>query len=462
MIKFSTKIGVPIIWIGLSLIYFGMATSLNGTASAGTNAISPFSSSLATPGDALALIDSPTPSVTPKPFDDNITPTSEWSNLFIPLLSKALPPTPTPTPPADPTVYGILYCNYHASDIPDNDSNGISSNILSGDSGYIHDLEVRLDISHTWLGDLNATLAHAETGTQINLLERPGIPASSSGCDQDDILAILDDDVTLPIEDRCTSNIPSISGIYRPDQSLGTFLGEDLAGTWTLTISDNFRADTGRLNEWCMAARLSEVPPNPKPPTNFGPLPSHAQISGVSGRGQALPLDCESRSAVDWAAYFGVKIDELEFFHSLPESDNPDLGFVGSVYGAWGQIPPYPYGVHAEPIAETLRDYGLKAYAHRPLSWDGLRSEIAAGRPVIVWIVGNSAYQYVVNGIPVYYSPPAGDLTVVARYEHTVVVTGYTSDSVSYLNGGSIYTKSLNQFLESWSVMRNMAVTAQP
>ncbi|HEX6302550.1 MAG TPA: proprotein convertase P-domain-containing protein [Anaerolineales bacterium] len=355
-----------------------------------------------------------------------------------------------------------MYCNSHASDIPDDDSNGVSSNILSTDFKFIHDLEVRLDISHTWLSDLNASLTHAETGSQINLLDRPGIPASSIGCDQDDIEAILDDDVTLPFEDRCTALVPSISGIYKPDQPLSSFIGEDLAGTWTLRISDNFRADTGSLNEWCLAAKVSDLPASPNPPPNVGSLPSHAQIGGISGRGQALPLDCESRSAVDWAAYFGVKIDEIEFFHSLPESDNPDLGFVGNVYGTWGQIPPYPYGVHAEPVAETLRDYGLEAYAHRPLSWDALRSEIAAGRPVIVWIVGNSSLQYVVNGVPVYYTPSEGDLTVVARYEHTVIVTEYTSDSVSYLNGGYIYTKNLNQFLESWSVMRNMAITARP
>lgn len=459
MTTIPVKIGFLLTWISLSLISIGTTLSLNHAVHAGTDELSPWINFAATPGDALRPIATPTPSITPKPSIAAINSISDWTNLFIPLLSKALP---TPTAPPDTSMYSILYCNSHASVIPDNDAEGISSNILSDDNRYIHELEVRLDISHTWLGDLNATLAHAETGTQINLLERPGIPASSSGCDQDDIVAILDDDVTLPIEDRCTANSPSISGIYKPDQSLVTFFGEGLAGTWTLTVSDNFREDTGRLNEWCLAARVSEAPSSPTPPPSVGSLPSHAQISAISGRSQALPLDCESRSAVDWAAYFGVKIDEIEFFNNLPESDNPDLGFVGNVYGAWGQIPPHPYGVHAEPVAETLSDYGLEAYAHRPLSWDGLRSEIAAGRPVIVWIVGNSAYQYVVNGIPVYYSPSQGDLTVVARYEHTVVVTGYTSDSVSYLNGGSIYTKSLNQFLESWSVMRNMAVTARP
>jgi uncharacterized protein YvpB len=182
-----------------------------------------------------------------------------------------------------------------------------------------------------------------------------------------------------------------------------------------------------------------------------------AQISGISGRKQALPLDCESRSAVDWAGYFGYSIGELAFFNQLPHSDNPDKGFVGNVYGTWGQIPPNSYGVHVEPVAALLRAYGVPAYAHRPLGWEHLKAEIAAGRPVFVWIVGS-----VQNGIPEYYTPSDGLSTIVARYEHTVVVTGYSASRVYFLNGATIYSKPIDEFLDSWSVLGNMAITALP
>jgi hypothetical protein len=43
-----------------------------------------------------------------------------------------------------------------------------------------------------------------------------------------------------------------------------------------------------------------------------------------------------------------------------------------------------------------------------------------------------------------------------------VILTGYTQDSVYYLNGGTIYQKDLKQFLESWSALGNMAVIWQP
>jgi uncharacterized protein YvpB len=180
-------------------------------------------------------------------------------------------------------------------------------------------------------------------------------------------------------------------------------------------------------------------------------------INGVTGEPQSLPLDCESRSAVDWAQYFGVTIDEFDFYGLLPHSDNPDKGFVGNVFGQWGQIPPNAYGVHAEPVAEVLRDHGLQAYAHRPLGWDELRTEVAASRPVIVWIIDSIS-----NGIPVYYTPSDGLHTIVARYEHTVIVTGYTASSVYYLNGDTIYSKPVGQFLDSWSALENMAITTQP
>jgi uncharacterized protein YvpB len=206
-----------------------------------------------------------------------------------------------------------------------------------------------------------------------------------------------------------------------------------------------------------LAARVDDEFIVPTPTPIQPNLPNQAFITGISGRSQALPLDCESRSAVDWANFFGVIIDELTFFNKIPKSDNPDVGFVGSVYGSWGQIPPAPYGVHAEPVADILRSYGLSAYAHRPLSWNQLRSEIAAGRPVIVWIVGS-----VTNGIPVYYKASDDHITVVAPYEHTVIVTGYSESSIYYLNGGNIYSKSVEQFLDSWSVMGNMAITSIP
>ena len=182
-------------------------------------------------------------------------------------------------------------------------------------------------------------------------------------------------------------------------------------------------------------------------------IPSHASIQGITGRFPTYSLDCEARSAVDWAAYFGVSIAELSFQASLPISDNPEKGFVGSVYGVWGQVPPNPYGVHAKPVAKLLRSYGLSAKAKREMTWFDLQKEIADGYPVIVWVVGR-----VTRGTPIVYQSDDGHKTIVARFEHTVIVIGYDEASVTVLDGGWVYSRSIKSFLDSWGVLGNMAI----
>jgi uncharacterized protein YvpB len=382
----------------------------------------------------------------------------------------------------DPLAGVMKYCHTNSVSIPDNDKWGILDKITITDRGYIADMDVRLDIDHTWVGDLDIALTHKGTGISIDLLDRPGYSSGNPyGCRQDNIRAILDDEVIWGIENVCSSYpaaishnkyIPAaIAGTYLPMQPLGTFDAIPVAGEWILSIVDVSSGDTGKLNQWCMVTKITPEPvPPPEPPGPISP-PVEAHIYGVTGARQTYPLDCESRSAVDWARHFNYHISESSFFFGLPKSSHPDKGFVGSIsnpYGEnqyWGQLPSNPYGVHAEPIAKRLQEFGLPAVAHRPLRWPALKSEIAAGRPVIVWILGSGAYgsyDYVVNGIPEYYQTDTDDLTVVARFEHTVVVTEYTPNTVSYLNGSSIQTTSLKEFLESWSALGNMAVTYGP
>ncbi|MGB9586198.1 MAG: C39 family peptidase, partial [Anaerolineales bacterium] len=118
------------------------------------------------------------------------------------------------------------------------------------------------------------------------------------------------------------------------------------------------------------------------------PIPPRASITAIQSHPQTFSLSCESRSAVDWAAYFGVKVKEKKFLRALPRSDNPDEGFVGNPKDPWGGIPPASYGVHATPVAKLLNRLGVPAVARKGISWREVRKEIASGRPVIVWVVG--------------------------------------------------------------------------
>jgi uncharacterized protein YvpB len=202
----------------------------------------------------------------------------------------------------------------------------------------------------------------------------------------------------------------------------------------------------------------TSLPPTPVPDTATPAwLPSSASINGIIGFPQSYALSCESRSAVDWARYFGVEIGETEFLLRLPLSDNPEKGFVGYYNDFGGQVPPNSYGVHADPVASLLRDYGLPAGGLKGLSLDDLRSEIAAGRPVIVWIIYG-----ITNGYAMDYTASDGETTVVAPNEHTVIVIGYDESSITVLDGAWVYQRSIEQFMSSWEVLGNMAVIYQP
>jgi LysM repeat protein len=196
----------------------------------------------------------------------------------------------------------------------------------------------------------------------------------------------------------------------------------------------------------------------PQTPVFAQDIPDQAYVSGLIGHPQTYALSCESRSAVDLAQFWGINISEVTFFNNLPSSDNPDVGFVGSVHGSWGQIPPNPYGVHAPPIANLLLQYSLNANALRGMSWDDLRREIAGGRPVIVWIIGG-----IWTGTPITYHARDGSSTIVAAYEHTMILIGYDQDYVHLVDSANGYTLThkVGNFLNSWSVLGNMAVTAQ-
>lgn len=183
-------------------------------------------------------------------------------------------------------------------------------------------------------------------------------------------------------------------------------------------------------------------------------IPDSAYVSGFVGYQQSYNLDCEARSAVDLANYFGVSISHSEFLNSLPKSDDPDAGFVGYFNDARGHIPPASYGVYQEPVAALLRRYGLNAVGAYAYTQDALKRQIANGRPVMVWVVGNTEVGY---SVP-YTAASTGRTTYVAPYQHTVVVTGYDANNVIIQDGGMRYSRDWSTFLVSWGALGNRAI----
>lgn len=184
--------------------------------------------------------------------------------------------------------------------------------------------------------------------------------------------------------------------------------------------------------------------------------PESAMISGLVGHGQTYGLSCESRSATDVSAFWGITTDEKTLLELMPRSDDPEIGFVGDIDDPWGYVPPQSYGVHAEPIADVLRQSGLNASARVGMTWVELQDEITRGRPVIVWVVGA-----VWNGTPILYTTQAGRQVIVAAFEHTMIMIGYDRENVTLVNAGDGKTGTypISDFQTSWKVLNQMAVT---
>jgi uncharacterized protein YvpB len=182
------------------------------------------------------------------------------------------------------------------------------------------------------------------------------------------------------------------------------------------------------------------------------PIPESTYLK-INAHPKFFYLGCEGAAAVDLAGYYGVLLYQYDFQHALPISDNPDLGFVGDANGPWGQVPPYAYGVHAAPVAALLQQYGVDVEGGKGYTLEQMIEKIAAGHPVIVWVIGN-----MVGGVPAEYTDSKGNTTIVAAYEHVAILTGYDSDSVRYVNNGNEFEVPNEVFLNSWGVLGNMAV----
>jgi len=134
--------------------------------------------------------------------------------------------------------------------IPDNNPAGATDGLAIPGTGTITDLNLYLDITHTWLTDLVVVLTHVETGTSVVVLDRPGAPGPV--CPRDDLTAILDDQAASAVEGQCSFGIPAIHGTFSPNNPLAAFNGESIQGTWQLTVSDLAGADVGFLLRWCL------------------------------------------------------------------------------------------------------------------------------------------------------------------------------------------------------------------
>jgi subtilisin-like proprotein convertase family protein len=139
--------------------------------------------------------------------------------------------------------------------IPDNNLSGVSDNLtIAGVSGNVGDLDVRVELTHTYVGDLRLRLARATPAATVNLMTNP-TNSPSGACSGDNLNALFDDDVVpaRPAQSACASGaVPTYSGTVTPQQATSAFDGQSPNSTWTLTVIDSAGVDTGTLTRWCI------------------------------------------------------------------------------------------------------------------------------------------------------------------------------------------------------------------
>lgn len=130
------------------------------------------------------------------------------------------------------------------------DNGTVTSNFTVSGCNTIDDVNVGLSINHTYVGDLFITLK-SPNATTITLLNSP--IGGADNCSGNNVRTLLDDaSANGNVDQQCGSGVPSIFGTFQPSVPVSGFNGTTGNGTWTLTVTDVFLADTGTLNDWSL------------------------------------------------------------------------------------------------------------------------------------------------------------------------------------------------------------------
>jgi subtilisin-like proprotein convertase family protein len=133
--------------------------------------------------------------------------------------------------------------------IPDNAPAGVTSTLNVPTSAILTDVNVRVAITHTWVGDLFIKI-RSPLGTEVTLLDRPGVPASTFGCSSDNMNVTFDDEAAQILESYCPASNPWYAGPAQAVGLLSAFDGQNAQGNWVLTVSDNAGSDVGSVTSW--------------------------------------------------------------------------------------------------------------------------------------------------------------------------------------------------------------------
>jgi leucyl aminopeptidase len=141
--------------------------------------------------------------------------------------------------------------SYPSTDVPKPlvDLGTTISNGVIAVAGTVVDVNVRVNLTHTWDSDMDIFLRHPD-GTLVELSTDNG----SSGDNYNNTL--FDDEAAISVVGQAAP----FPGTYRPEGLLSSLDGKPAAGTWKLELTDDEGQDTGNLISWSLDLTTSSAP----------------------------------------------------------------------------------------------------------------------------------------------------------------------------------------------------------
>ena len=241
---------------------------LDGTTNYGSLPLGAFSSG---DGPFVVSIGSTVPCGTLITFNLAVTANEgSWNDSFTvrvgnqPIATNNFPSTDTPKP------------------IPDVRTPPTLSSIVIASPGLVSDVNVTINITHTFDADLDIFLI-GPNGTRVELTTDNG------GSGDNFTNTVFDDQAVTSI----TAGAAPFTGSFKPEGLLSTLNGISAAGTWKLEITDDANLDSGTLNSWSL--------------TITNPAGSYQCTScSLAPPGEATNLLFTSKTSASWSSASGA------------------------------------------------------------------------------------------------------------------------------------------------------------
>jgi subtilisin-like proprotein convertase family protein len=202
-------------------------------------------------------------------------------------------PSPAPAPGVDPFLTFDAPAGLTTL-IPPNapvDTQGVTTSFIQiNDTREILDVNLRLRLNHTFVGDLTISLI-GPTGLEVILVNRRG------GSGDNFFNVIFDDEATFRIVNLIPGQNPPTAS-YQPEQALGGFDGTRANGRWTLRIDDQGSGNTGRLLNWGLEFTFQN--------DIFGPFESNDTLATANNVSEFIGSGVATRDAFIGDGGFGT------------------------------------------------------------------------------------------------------------------------------------------------------------